>query len=85
MTAATRSAYLSILPKGADRPEDAEARRREFLFERLATDWAIAGLDPITRQNELLARYRMASGEERAWVDDVLRRHVAEHFPELDR
>ena len=44
--------------------------------------WTIAGL-PLERQDELLGRYRMASPEERAWVRDALREHVAENFPEL--
>jgi hypothetical protein len=45
--------------------------------------WAVAGVDPITRQKELLARFRMASQAERRWIRDVLREHLAEHFPEL--
>jgi hypothetical protein len=40
-------------------------------------------VEPITRQKELLARFRMASQAERRWIRDVLREHVAEHFPEL--
>ena len=54
----------------------------ELLFERLAVRWVIAGA-PIERQRELLARFRVASPSERAWVRDVLREHCAEHFPEL--
>ena len=45
--------------------------------------WAVAGTDPLTRQKELLARFRMASQDERRWIRDVLREHLAEHFPEL--
>src|SRR5881392_748558 len=48
--------------------EDSWHRAVEFLYER---------------QAELLARFRMASGDERLWIRDVLREHVAEHFPEL--
>jgi hypothetical protein len=55
----------------------------EFLFERLAVSWAVAGVEPITRQKELLARFRMASQAERRWIRDALREHLAEHFPEL--
>jgi hypothetical protein len=44
--------------------------------------WTIAGL-PLERQDELIGRYRMASVDERAWVRDVLREHVATNFPEL--
>ena len=63
--------------------EDAWHRGVEFLFERLAVCWAVAGVDPITRQKELLARFRMASQDERRWIRDVLREHLAEYFPEL--
>jgi hypothetical protein len=53
-----------------------------LLFERLTVSWTIAGL-PIERQKELLARYRMASGDERRFVRESLRAHVQENFPEL--
>jgi hypothetical protein len=62
--------------------EDAGQRAFELLFERLAARWVIAGA-PIERQRELLARFRVASAAERAWVRGVLREHCAEHFPEL--
>ena len=68
---------------GLDR-EDAWHRGVEFLFERLAVRWEIAGADPIERQKELLARFRFATRDERAWIRDVLRRHLAEHFPDVD-
>ena len=64
--------------------EDAWQRAVEFLFERLAVRWEIAGAEPIERQKELLARYRFAGGDERAWIRDVLRRHLEANFPELD-
>ena len=63
--------------------EDAWQRAIEVLFERLAVRWTIAGL-PVERQDELIGRYRMATAEERAWVRDVLREHVAANFPDLD-
>jgi len=44
--------------------------------------WVIAGA-PLERQRELLARFRVASGEERAWLRGVLREHCAEHFPDV--
>ena len=44
--------------------------------------WAIAGR-PIENQRELLARFRAASAEERAWVREALREHCAEHFPDV--
>ncbi len=46
--------------------------------------WEIAGTDPIERQRELLARYRFAGGDERAWIREALRTHLAEHFPDLE-
>jgi hypothetical protein len=62
--------------------EDAWQRALELLFERLAVCWTIAGA-PIERQRELLARFRIASPGERAWVRGVLREHCAEHFPDM--
>jgi hypothetical protein len=62
--------------------EDAWQRAVELLFERLAVRWTIAGA-PIDRPRELLARLRVASAEERAWVREVLREHCAEHFPDV--
>jgi hypothetical protein len=55
--------------------EDMWQRRTEILFERLAVSWDIAGL-PITKQQELLGRYRMASPAEREWVRRTLDQHV---------
>lgn len=81
LTPAARLQYARVLSGGLDR-EDALQRAAELLFERLAVSWTIAGLE-IDRQKELLGRYRMASGAERAFVRDALRRHLAEHFPEL--
>ena len=81
LTAATRRQYADTLAGGLHR-EDALARATELLFERLAVSWTIADV-PITRQKELLGRYRIASGAERAFIRDSMRAHVAEHFPEL--
>jgi hypothetical protein len=67
---------------GESAREDAWQRAAELLFERLAVRWTIAGL-PLERQDELIGRYRMASVDERAWVRDALRDHVATNFPEL--
>jgi hypothetical protein len=81
LTPAARREYADTLAGGLER-EDAWQRAVELLFERLAVAWTIADL-PITRQRELLARYRAASADERRFVRDSLRAHVAEHFPEL--
>ena len=83
MTPATRAEYAAAAAGSPLSREDAWQRATEFLFERLAVRWEIAGAEPITRQKELLGRYRFATPDERAWIRDVLREHVAEHFPEL--
>jgi hypothetical protein len=82
-----RREYASIaggasLAPGAAR-EDAWQRAVEFLFERLAVRWEIAGV-PLERQRELLARFRVASPAERSWVRETLRTHCAEHFPDVE-
>jgi hypothetical protein len=89
LTPAARREYAETLVGGgsggraAATQDDAWQRAVELLFERLAVRWTIAGA-PIERQRELLARFRVASAQERAWVRDVLREHCAEHFPELE-
>ena len=82
LTAGTRVRYAEVLAGGLDR-DDAWQRATELLFEHLAVSWTIAGLQ-ITGQKELLARYRMASGEERRFIRDSLRSHLSERFPELE-
>jgi hypothetical protein len=83
MSAGTRREYAATVAGSPLSREDAWQRAQEFLFERLVVRWEIAGTEPIARQKELLARYRMAGQDERGWIRDVLREHVAEHFPEL--
>ena len=84
MSLATRTEYAAVLAGSPLSREDAWQRAVEFLFERLAVRWAIAGTEPITRQKELLARYRFAGIDERRAIRGVLREHLAEHFPDLD-
>lgn len=84
MTVGTRREYAEAMAGSPLSREDAWHRGVEFLFERLAVSWAVAGTDPLTRQKELLARYRMASQDERQWIREVLREHLAEHFPDLE-
>ncbi|HEX8976062.1 MAG TPA: hypothetical protein VF781_06070 [Solirubrobacteraceae bacterium] len=81
LSAASRREYTETLGGGRNR-EDAWQRAGELLFERLAVSWEIAGLE-LSRQKELLGRYRMAGAQEREFVRDALRRHLAENFPEL--
>jgi hypothetical protein len=86
LTAGSRAEYARAL-RGGERPsstvEDAWQRAAELLFERLAQRWVIAGV-PVERQRELLARFRIASPQEREWVRAVLREHCAEHFPDVE-
>jgi hypothetical protein len=82
LTPATRREYAAVLSGNPLSREDAWHRAVEFLFERLAVRWEIAGV-PIERQRELLQRYRVATLEERTWIRGVLREHCAEHFPDV--
>jgi hypothetical protein len=82
MTAKTRQEYAAILAGNPLSQEDAWQRAVEFLFERLAVRWEIAGV-PTEGQKALLLRFRVATQDERRFVRDALREHVAEHFPEL--
>jgi hypothetical protein len=88
LTPAARRQYAEVLAGGgttraAATREDAWQRAVELLFERLAVRWTIAGA-PIERQKELLARFRVASQDERAWIRGVLREHCAEWFPDVE-
>jgi hypothetical protein len=62
--------------------EDAWRRRWELLFERLAVRWEIAGL-PLTEQEMLLGRYRMADAETQRWVRQTIATHLERHIPDL--
>jgi hypothetical protein len=82
LSPASRVQYAATLGGGLER-EDAWQRAAELLFERLAVSWTIAGV-AIDRQKDLLGRYRMASADERRFVRDTLRAHLAEHFPDME-
>ncbi|HEX3911624.1 MAG TPA: hypothetical protein VHW67_13090 [Solirubrobacteraceae bacterium] len=89
LTPAARREYAETLAghtgagaRAAATQEDAWQRAVELLFERLALRWTIADA-PIERQRELLARFRVAGPDERAWVREALREHCAEHFPDV--
>jgi hypothetical protein len=85
-TPGARREYAETLAGAEARPaatrEDAWQRAVELLFERLAVRWTISGA-PIDRPRELLARLRVATPSERAWVRETLREHCAEHFPDV--
>jgi len=82
LTVGSRDEVAKALAGSPLSREDAWQRALELLFERLAVRWTIAGV-PTTGQRELLARFRIASAGERAWVRDTLRAHCAEHFPDV--
>jgi hypothetical protein len=69
--------------KPAASAEDRWQRRLEYLFERLAVRWDLAGL-PLEGQKELLGRYRMASAEERRRVRAALTEHLHDRHPEIE-
>ena len=83
LTPATRRQYGEVLHGHPLSREDAWQRAVEFLFERLAISWTVSEV-PTTGQRALLARLRAATPDERRFVRDALREHVAEHFPELE-
>jgi hypothetical protein len=82
LTPKSRQRYAETL-HGGGHQDDAWQRATELLFELLATSWTINGVT-ADRQKELLQRYRVASADERQFVRDSLRQHLAEHFPELE-
>ncbi len=81
LSPASRREYDDLL-RGGLHQEDAAARALEFLFERLAVAWTIAGVR-TDRQRELLDRFRIATAAERSAVRAAIRRHVEANFPEL--
>ena len=81
LSAGTLRALRDLDAKPAASQDDRWQRRGEFLFERLAIGWTIAGL-PLNGQKELLGRYRMADADTRRWVRDTIERHLAEHQPD---
>ena len=80
LTPATRREYAELRPQVR---EDLWQRQVEFLFERLAVSWNVAGV-AWTKQKELLQRFRVSSESERASVRTALRSHLAEWFPDLE-
>lgn len=82
LSAATRRDYLAVTQAGRHQ-EDAWQRALEFLFERLVVSWTIAGV-LTSRQKELLGRYRMASADERQFIRETVRKHLADNFSELE-
>jgi len=87
MSPKTRAQYATVRSGLGDSPgasrEDAWQRSVEYLFERLATAWTVAGVE-YSDQRELLQRFRVASQDERAAVRSALRQHLHEWFPEME-
>jgi hypothetical protein len=83
LSAGTLRRLEQLEAKPAASAEDRWQRRIEFLFERLAVRWELAGL-PLEGQRELLGRYRMASSEERRWVRETLGEHLRARHPEIE-
>ncbi|HKP89855.1 MAG TPA: hypothetical protein VJT75_07740 [Thermoleophilaceae bacterium] len=81
LSAGTLRKLDSLDARAAASAEDRWQRREELLFERLAVRWTIADL-PLDKQGELLARYRMADSETRAWVRRTIDAHLGEKQPE---
>lgn len=69
--------------KPAADAEDRWQRKVEFLFERLAVRWELAGL-PLEGQRELLGRYRMATADERRRVRQTLAEHLRTRYPDVE-
>jgi len=82
LSAGTIKKLHELDAKPAASAEDVWQRREEFLFERFAVGWTIAGL-PLETQKELLGRYRMSDSDTRRWVRGTLDQHIAAHHPEL--
>ena len=83
LSAGTLRKLRDLDARPAASAEDRWQRRVEFLFERLAVRWEIAGL-PLEGQKELLGRYRMAGSAEREQVREAMARHLAAHHPDVD-
>lgn len=83
LTPGTLNQLADLDAKPATSTEDRWQRRVEFLFERLAVRWEIAGL-PLEGQRDLLGRFRMASADERRRVREALSEHLRTRHPEVD-
>ena len=83
MSPLTRRKYAATLHDQRRTTDDSWHRAVEFLFERLVERWTIYDV-PTEGQKELLQRYRIASACERRWIRDVLREHLAAHFPDVE-
>jgi hypothetical protein len=83
MSPLTRRKYAATLHDQRKTTDDSWHRAVEFLFERLVERWTIYDV-PTEGQQDLLQRYRIASTEEKRWIRDVMRQHLAAHFPDIE-
>jgi hypothetical protein len=83
LSAGTLRSLHELDARPAASAEDRWQRRVEFLFERLAVRWEIAGL-PLESQKELLGRFRMASADERRQVREALVEHLRARYPDVE-
>jgi hypothetical protein len=83
LSAGTLRQLADLDARPAASAEDRWQRRLEFLFERLAVRWEIAGL-PLEGQKELLGRLRLASAEERRALTRALGDHLRERHPSVE-
>src|SRR3954470_23504750 len=83
LTPKTRQEYAATFTGTLLSQEDAWQRAVEFLFERLAVRWEIAGV-ATEGQKALLMRFRVATQDERRFVRDALREHLTENFPDME-
>lgn len=83
MSPLTRRKYASTLHDQKVSTDDSWHRAVEFLFERLVERWEVYGV-PTEGQQELLKRYRIATPDEKRWIRDVLREHLADNFPDVE-
>ena len=83
MSPLTRHKYAATLHDQRKTTDDSWHRAVEYLFERLVERWTIHDV-PTEGQKELLQRYRLATADEKRWIRDVLREHIAEHFPDVE-
>jgi hypothetical protein len=83
MSPLTRHKYASTLHDQRRTTDDSWQRAVEFLFERLVERWEVHGV-PTEGQKELLQRFRIATSDERRWIRDVLRQHLAANFPDVE-
>jgi hypothetical protein len=83
LTPGTLRQLAELDSRPAASAEDRWQRRVEFLFERLAVRWEVAGL-PLEGQKELLGRFRMASADERRRVRAALAEHLGKRHPEIE-